>query len=102
MDYPDPPSDSEYLGQNPTDEILYPDIDETIQYPWQGSQQTTADDSFDTSVLDPRLYRDLFPSTSQYAGQQALEDDYNVEEFQDADDSEEDSSYELSEDESSE
>lgn len=102
MDYPDPPSDSEYPDQNPTEEILYPEIDENIQYPWQGGQQTTADDSFDTSVLDPRLNRDLFPSTSQYSDEQALEDDYNVEEFQDADDSEEDSSYELSEEESSE
>lgn len=94
MDYH---SDYDYPDHPATDEAQYPDIDETMQYPWQGSQQAAADDTFDTSVLDPRLYGDSFPN----ADQQALEnEDYNAEEFQYEDDSEEDSSYELSEDES--
>lgn len=53
-------------------EVDYPDIDETIQYPWQGSQQPT---STDASVIDPRLYRDLFPGTDSQVPAQSVEDE---------------------------
>lgn len=90
MDYPD-------YDNAPTEEVLYPDIDETVQYPWQSHQQAAPDDELDTSVLDPRLYRDLNPDVSQYSDQQLYEDEYQGDEFQDPDES----SYEISEEEKS-
>lgn len=41
--------------------IEYPDPDEVFHYPWQGAQQP-AGESSTASVIDPRLYKDLFPS----------------------------------------
>lgn len=35
---------------------MYPDIDEALQYPWQGENQTIAED-IAASVIDPRLYQ---------------------------------------------
>lgn len=90
MDYPD-------YDNAPTEEVSYPDIDETVQYPWQSHQQAAPDDALDASVLDPRLYRDLNPDVSQYSDQQLYAEDYQGDEFQDPDES----SYELSEDENS-
>ncbi|KAL4941666.1 hypothetical protein BDV06DRAFT_177388 [Aspergillus oleicola] len=70
-------------------EIAYPDIDETIQYPWQGSQQQT---STDASVIDPRLYKDLFSGTeSQEPARSGID-----EEVLGLDEADEDSNYELS------
>lgn len=91
MDYPDPDPD---YDDAPTEEVIYPDIDETVQYPWQNTEQTTTDNSLDTSVLDPRLYGDSVPDTSQY-----YEEEYQGDEFHDPNDSED--SYELSEEENS-
>lgn len=101
MDYPDDPS-----NHDPTPvETPYPDIDEVFHYPWQGSQsqQTTAGDSSLASVIDPRLYKDLFPSNVPQ--QQSLTDD--AEEFssipgelqQDADDGSSEQLYEYSDEE---
>ncbi|KAL5339130.1 hypothetical protein BJX70DRAFT_408376 [Aspergillus crustosus] len=57
MEYPDDdiPDQSSPLG-----EIAYPDIDETIHYPWQGSQPVPTTDTSIHSVIDPRLYKGLF------------------------------------------
>lgn len=46
----------------PPGEIEYPDIDEVFHYPWQGTQQPLPGESSTASVIDPRLYKDLFPS----------------------------------------
>lgn len=101
MDYPDL-HDYDQPGYNPpTEETLYPDIDETVQYPWQENQQATTDNSFDASLLDPRLYSDVALDTPQQAGQQVYDEgaDYADEYYQDQDedDSADDSTYELSE-----
>lgn len=107
MDYPDPHPDYDHPGYHPPteEETLYPDIDETVQYPWQENQQTTADNSFDASLLDPWLYSDAVPETSQQAGQQVYDEDaHYADEYyqdQDEDDSADDSTYELSEEEDS-
>lgn len=53
-------------GTTPPPEYDYPDIDEDMQYPWQGSHAAFPSD-VPTSVIDPRLYRDLFPQLSQDA-----------------------------------
>ena len=106
MDYPEPHPDYDHPGYHPPmDETLYPDIDETVQYPWQENQQATADNSFDASLLDPRLYSDAVPETSQPVGQQVYDEDaHRADEYyqdQDEDDSADDSTYELSEEEDS-
>lgn len=59
MDYPDDTSNHDPAPM----ETPYPDLDDVFHYPWQGSQQTVAaGDSSLASVIDPRLYKDLFPS----------------------------------------
>src|SRR5699024_6565494 len=77
----------------------------TVQYPWQENQQATADNSFDVSLLDPRLYSDAVPETSQHVGQQVYDEDtHRADEYyqdQDEEDSADDSTYELSEEEDS-
>lgn len=82
-----------------SEDVPYPDIDESFQYPWQGHQSaaTTADIH---SVLDPRLYKDLFagsapqgPDHNQFANE--ADDDR----YQGVDSG--DDSYEVSVDESS-
>lgn len=98
MDYPDPDPDYDDAS---TEEVMYPDIDETVQYPWQNTQHTATDNSLDTSVLDPRLYRDSMLDISQYSDQQFYEEEYQGDEFQGQDGSTEDSSYELSGEENS-
>ncbi|KAB8262030.1 hypothetical protein BDV32DRAFT_157729 [Aspergillus pseudonomiae] len=81
--------------------VAYPDIDETIHYPWQGPQQTAQPDPIH-SVLDPRLYKDLFPSNaSELPGETPLDEDEDAEEYAEIDDSAEDSTYEFSPEESS-
>ncbi|KAL4822051.1 hypothetical protein BDW67DRAFT_7101 [Aspergillus spinulosporus] len=69
MDYfgEDDPSHSPHLG-----EIAYPDIDETVHYPWQGSRQSF---SHEASAIDPRLYKDLFSGgESQEPAQSAADE----------------------------
>lgn len=102
----------------PEQEVIYPDIDETILYPWQGNQPATQPESSTTSVLDPRLYKDLFASSASHlTDQPVLDGDYDDEEgdaddvsfasgerryhqFMDGDDSD-DPSYDMSQEESS-
>ncbi|GMG37293.1 unnamed protein product [Aspergillus oryzae var. brunneus] len=94
----------DYLDQSNHDtqagEVAYPDIDETIHYPWQGPQQTAQSDPIH-SVLDPRLYKDLFPSNSSQLPEEILDEDEGAEEYAEIDDSAEDSTYEFSPEESS-
>jgi general transcription factor 3C polypeptide 3 (transcription factor C subunit 4) len=86
MDYPEDVS-----GQAPSSgEFAYPDIDETIQYPWQGSQPPASGEPVVQSVIDPRLYRGLFTGSESQAPEQAHDDRSGL------DDSGEDSSFELS------
>ncbi|KAH3558233.1 hypothetical protein KXV84_002514 [Aspergillus fumigatus] len=82
-------------------ESAYPDIDETLQYPWQGSQPAVAGESSLHSVIDPRLYKDLFSRSA--SGQQAMEygDEEDAQEYSQLDGSAEDSTYEFSAEESS-
>ncbi|RAL09686.1 TPR-like protein [Aspergillus homomorphus CBS 101889] len=57
MEYPDnihPPH-----GQS-LDDYGYPAVNETMHYPWQGHQPPAQPEPSIHSVLDPRLYRDLF------------------------------------------
>ncbi|KAL2815847.1 hypothetical protein BDW59DRAFT_12580 [Aspergillus cavernicola] len=69
MDY----SDEDVPDQNhPSGGVAYPDIDEIIQYPWQGSQPPLSTDPAIHSVIDPRLYKDLF---SQGPEQPAIGED---------------------------
>lgn len=94
----------DYLDQSNHDtqagEVAYPDIDEAIHYPWQGPQQTAQSDPIH-SVLDPRLYKDLFPSNSSQLPEEILDEDEGAEEYAEIDDSAEDSTYEFSPEESS-
>ncbi|KAL4785315.1 hypothetical protein BJX76DRAFT_183170 [Aspergillus varians] len=91
MDY----FDEDDPNQNPgPGEIAYPDIDETIQYPWQGSQPPI---STGASVIDPRLYSGIFAEdNSQEAAQSALDEAPLA-----PDDSNEDSTFEASSEEES-
>lgn len=99
MDYSDP------YGEDPNaaEHSQYPDIDETLQYPWQGTQFAAPGDTSIHSVIDPRLYKDLFPSNAaQLPEQPDLEE--GVEEDLDANaqaDSDVGSDYEYSHGESS-
>lgn len=95
MDYPD---DHHPHHPPPSQEYVYPDIDETVHYPWQGSQPTTQGEASIHSVLDPRLYKDLFTgNASQVQDEASFEED--AEAYQEADDSDE-SLYTLSSEES--
>jgi general transcription factor 3C polypeptide 3 (transcription factor C subunit 4) len=73
MDYfgEDDPNHNSHLG-----EITYPDIDETVQYPWQGSRQSF---SHEASAIDPRLYKDLFSGgESQELAQSAADEEQSA------------------------
>ncbi|KAL4928515.1 tetratricopeptide repeat protein [Aspergillus undulatus] len=91
MDYfdEDDPNNSLLSG-----EIAYPDIDEIVQYPWQGSQQPS---STDASVIDPRLYGDLHPGTDPQEPEQSAVD----EELGGIDGPDDGSTYEVSQEEES-
>ncbi|KKK11940.1 RNA polymerase III transcription factor TFIIIC subunit (Tfc4) [Aspergillus rambellii] len=91
MDY----SDGDASDHNPVGEVLYPDIDETNQYPWQGSQPSASAQPSIQSVIDPRLYKGLFASNASQAQDQSFINERELEQ----DDSAEDSSYELSSEE---
>jgi general transcription factor 3C polypeptide 3 (transcription factor C subunit 4) len=102
MEYPGDGNGSDRPPQS--QESAYPDIDETMQYPWQGTQPAVAGESSLHSVIDPRLYKDLFSrSASQLPGQQVMdyEDEEDAQEYSQMDDSAEDSTYEFSAEESS-
>ncbi|KAL4916025.1 hypothetical protein BDW62DRAFT_110377 [Aspergillus aurantiobrunneus] len=91
MDYSDEDESSHNAAVG---EISYPDIDETIQYPWQGSHPPT---STDASVIDPRLYKGLFSGNDAQEPAQSVVD----EELVGLDDSKEDSDFEVSSEEES-
>ncbi|THC93697.1 hypothetical protein EYZ11_006808 [Aspergillus tanneri] len=103
-------SDEDRMDPNrPSGEFAYPDIDETIHYPWQGNQQPSQGEQSIHSVIDPRLYRDLFsasasqlPDKSLGHGEGEEDDQYAEEMFHEIDDSAEDSTYEFSEEGTSE
>ncbi|KAE8148515.1 TPR-like protein [Aspergillus avenaceus] len=100
MDYP---HGHQFEHSSQPEENAYPDIDETFHYPWQGNQPTARGDPIH-SVLDPRLYRDLFPNdTSQFPEESPLDEDDGVEEeyAEIDDDSAEDYTYEFSAEEDS-
>lgn len=42
----------------PPGQAEYPDIDETVHYPWQSSQHSNVGEGL-ASVIDPRLYQGL-------------------------------------------
>lgn len=96
MDYFDEDDPNHNAGSG---EIAYPDIDETIQYPWQGSQPLVPTD---TSVIDPRLYRGLFSGNDSQAPAQTDEEQSAVDDsLLGLDNTKSDSSFEeSSEDES--
>lgn len=60
----------EDAGEGPA----YPDIDETVHYPWQGSQSSATGD-VPPSLIDPRLYRDIFAQNHQGATGQDVSGD---------------------------
>ena len=106
MDYPDPEHlDSHY----PSEGQAYPDLDESIHYPWQGqgAQQPAQAEASLHSMIDPRLYKDLFSASASQLPDQSLDDDeeihqYGEEVYPHLDDSDEDGNYEYSSQESSE
>lgn len=79
MDYSEDHPEHDPMDHNPSGETAYPDIDETVHYPWQGSQPTaTTTDQALHSVIDPRLYAGLFTGSSQVPDQsQEEEEDYD-------------------------
>ncbi|KAI9931634.1 transcription factor TFIIIC subunit tfc4 [Aspergillus wentii] len=116
MDYSEGYYEDDRSDQSPPGETEYPDIDEAFHYPWQGPQPTVAGEQSLASVIDPRLYKDLFTgSDAQLPGQLLEEGDANgeddVDEFSstdgrrydqaDANDSYDDSSYDFSGEEES-
>lgn len=50
MDYPEDADD-----QHPVDEFMYPEIDETAQYPWPSAPSQSHQFAIDPAI-DPRLY----------------------------------------------
>lgn len=52
-------SDYPMGSMSPTEDSIYPDIDESLQYPWQGEQQPIAEE-LPEAVIDPRLYQGSF------------------------------------------
>lgn len=99
MDYPDP-------GHLGAEDHAYPDIDESIHYPWQGEQQAAQADASLHSVIDPRLYKDLFSASASQLPDQPLDDEddeaerFAEELYPDLDDSASDANYEYSEESS--
>jgi len=49
-------SDYPMGSMSPTEDSVYPDIDESLQYPWQGEQRRIPEE-LPTAVIDPRLYQ---------------------------------------------
>ena len=105
MEYPDPDHVDPHLTSQ---EPAYPDINESIHYPWQGEEQPAQTEESLHSVIDPRLYKDLFSASASQLPDQPLEgDDDEAERFAEelyprVDDSAEDENYEYPGEESSE
>ncbi|KAH8422545.1 tetratricopeptide repeat protein [Aspergillus melleus] len=105
MEYPDPDHVDPHLSSQ---EPAYPDINESIHYPWQGEEQPAQTEESLHSVIDPRLYKDLFSASASQLPDQSLEgDDDEAERFAEelyprTDDSAEDENYEYPGEESSE
>lgn len=59
---------------SPTEDSMYPDIDESIHYPWQEEQQTIAE-NFSESMIDPRLYQGLTSQNDELAVDQVQPED---------------------------
>ncbi|PYH50085.1 tetratricopeptide repeat protein [Aspergillus saccharolyticus JOP 1030-1] len=97
MEYPD----NIYPEQGVSaEEYGYPTVDETRQYPWQGHQPPAQAEPSIHSVLDPRLYRDLFNGNSaQPSDEQSAHEDTAT--YEDVDVSS-DSLYTLSSEEETE
>lgn len=111
----------QFPDQTPSQEIVYPDIDETVQYPWQGTRQQNAaqapqrshaSQAANASVIDPNLYRGLFSGNAPGPMDQDMSSEYaedsspakgkrRFDEPLDADYSSEDPTFDLSEEESS-
>lgn len=63
--------DSEdHAGQATGNEILYPEIDEVAQYPWQLDQPSSSA----RSAIGPSTYRDLFPGSASESIDQSEDD----------------------------
>ena len=70
------PMDTSSVAEGPA----YPDIDETLHYPWQGQQ--SANVNLDTSVIDPRLYGGLLPQDEPEAEPESeVQQDYSADEL---------------------
>lgn len=95
MDYDSPPGES----------YTYPEIDETIQYPWRENDALAAQGNHADPVIDPRLYQDLFSQNApgnpvHEAGdlsEDSQESPHQHQEYADGMDDDE-SDYEFSED----
>ncbi|KAJ5763560.1 hypothetical protein N7533_002241 [Penicillium manginii] len=66
-------SDYPMGSMSPTEELIYPDIDESIHYPWQDDQQIHSE-GFSASVIDPRLYQGLAEQNDELAVDQVQPD----------------------------
>ena len=66
---PDFPVD---YASSPGASYTYPDIDETIQYPWRENDTPTSRGNHAGTAIDPRLYQGLF---SQNAPEDPIQED---------------------------
>ncbi|KAJ9283436.1 hypothetical protein DTO027B5_6152 [Paecilomyces variotii] len=106
MDYPE--GASQYDSPQ---EMMYPDIDETMQYPWPSSQPEHGLSQIPVDpAIDPRLYSDPFAGNIADGLQQDSLSDYRSsprkprrqsETFEDGDYSSEDPTYDVSEEDES-
>ncbi|KAF9889891.1 transcription factor TFIIIC subunit tfc4 [Aspergillus nanangensis] len=94
MDY----SDAHQSDRSPpAEETMYPDIDETLHYPWQGAQSTGPGEPSIHSVIDPRLYKGLFSTNVAQAPEESdLEED--IDDFSQVAGSDDGSAYEYEDD----
>lgn len=106
MDYPEGASQ-----HDSPQEMMYPDIDETMQYPWPPSQPEHGLSQIPVDpAIDPRLYSDPFAGNIADGLQQDSLSDYRSsprkprrqsETFEDGDYSSEDPTYDVSEEDES-
>lgn len=79
----DPGSPVDY--SSPGEQLYtYPDIDESIQYPWREDEAALAQANYGVPAIDPRLYQDSFSAGS---GDPGLVDGYALESEDEFDDS---------------
>lgn len=78
---------------------IYPDLDDTVHYPWRDSQAPAADPPATSPMIDPRLYQD-FPTGSSSRlpaqGPEYDEDDLSADAME-ADDPSDEESYDSAE-----